>query len=58
LSSPGLDALADTENPGKEKNIMADWIGCDIEWLLSADKEMAEEARRRAAEWMDAKATD
>jgi hypothetical protein len=52
-----LDDLADTENPRKEKKFLAVWSGSDIEWLLSEDKFMAEEARRMAMESLDAKAT-
>jgi len=55
---PDLDELADTENPRKEKKILAAWNGSDIEWLLSEDKFMAEEARRTAVESLDAKATN
>ncbi len=58
LSSLDLDDLADTENPRQEKNILAAWSGSDIEWLLSEDKDMAEEALRTAAESIDAKATN
>jgi hypothetical protein len=58
LNSLDLDDLADTENPKKEKNILAAWIGSDIEWLLSEDKDMAEEARRTTTESIDAKATN
>ena len=58
LKLPNLDDLADTENPRKEKKILAAWSGSDIEWLLSEDKEMAEEARRMAMESLDAKATN
>ena len=50
-----LDDLADTDNPRREKYILAAWSGSDIEWLLSEDKDMAEEARRMAAESADAK---
>jgi hypothetical protein len=51
-----LDDLADIENPRKEKIILAAWKGCDNEWLLSEDKDMAEEAQRAAAGATDAKA--
>ncbi len=58
LHSLDLDELTDTENPRKEKNILAAWRGSEIEWLLSEDKEMAEAARCTATESMDAEATN
>lgn len=56
LRASDLEGLVDTDNPGREKYILAAWSGSDIEWLLSEDKDMAEEARRMAAESGDAKA--
>lgn len=58
VNSLGLDDLVDTENPRREKNLLAAWMGSDIEWLLSEDKDMAEEARRTAMESMNAKAAN
>ena len=58
LNSLELDDLVDKENPRGEKNLLAAWMGSDIEWLLSEDKDMAEEARRTIMESMDAKAAN